>query len=249
MNLEQDVLLGRDLARRARAGAAAAALLAALLAGAVLLQAAIDSHHPRRRVEKLLYLPSGRFLKPAVLGFDNVAADWLWLRAIGYFGGHYMADRNYPWLAHMLNLITDLDPRFSIVYYFGGIVLAIEAGQVDESIRLLEKGMLNLPHEWKYPFYLGFDHFYYKGDLVKAGDYISRAARLPGHPEYLPRLAASLYAKAGRMEDAIAFLEALSLTVEDERLRMNIWAKIQDLKAGRIPHSLDKVLQSRPGAK
>ena len=40
--------------------------------------------------ETLLYLPSGRFLKPAALGFDELLADFLWVKAVTYFGGHLM---------------------------------------------------------------------------------------------------------------------------------------------------------------
>jgi hypothetical protein len=208
----------------------------------VILQWDIDRRFPRRRVEKLLYLPSGRFLKTAVLGYGNLVADYYWFQTIGYFGGHYLADQKYPWLAHILNLVTDLDPRFGVVYSFGGVVLALEAQQVDESIALLEKGMVNLPGNWKLPFYAGFNYFYFKGDLSRAAPLIERAATLPGHPEYLPRLAATLYARAGRVGDAIAFLETVMKSVDDERLRENIRQKIEDLRRGRVPASLDRVV-------
>ncbi len=217
-------------------------LLVSLAGSAVLLQAGLGERFPRRKVEKLLYLPNGKYLKPAVLGYDLITADYLWLKTIGYFGGHYMADKKYPWLAHILNLVTDLDPRFRAAYYFGGIVLAIETQQVDESTALLKKGMRNFPAVWKFPFFVGFNYFYYKGDAATAAAYISRAATLPESPEYLPRLAASLYAKAGRTEDALAFLETMERTVEDERLRSNIRRKIEDLLAGRTPKSLDQIL-------
>lgn len=65
--------------------------------------------------------PSGKFLKPLALGYDQVVADLLWMKTISYFGGHFMSDKQYPWLAHMLNLIIDLDPRFDFPYYFGGL--------------------------------------------------------------------------------------------------------------------------------
>jgi hypothetical protein len=230
-------------ARPAARMALVAFLALAVLGGAVFqIQALMDDAFPRRRVEQLLYLPSGAHLRPAVLGFDLVTADYFWLKTIGYFGGHYMADRKYPWLAHILNLVTDLDPRYRVVYYFGGLVLAVEASQVDESTALLKKGMKNLPEVWKFPFFVGFNYLYYKGDAASAAEYISRAATLPESPEYLPRLAASLYARSGRTDAAVAFLQTMERTVDDERLRGNLRRKIEDLKAGRIPPSIEKAL-------
>lgn len=216
--------------------------------GAVLgFQRLIETDYRRRKIEKLLYLPTGKFIKPAVLGYDDFAADYFWLKTIGYFGGHYMADHKYPWLAHILNLVTDLDPRYSIAYYFGGVVLAVEANDVAASTALLKKGMRNLPDRWKYPFFIGFNSFYYEADLATAAVYIEKAATLPGHPEYLPKLAASLYARAGKVEAAIEFLERVYDSLEDERLRSNILAKINDLKAGRLPVGLEKILKDKEG--
>lgn len=162
--------------------ATASALMVLFLGLAVFTQAAIDRTWTRRKVERLLYLPKSEHLRLLTLGFDEVAADYFWLRTIGYFGGQYMADKRYPWLAHILQLVTDLDPRFSIVYYFGGIVLAMEAHQVDESNALLAKGMRHLPDNWKFPFFIGFNHFFFKGDFLAASGYIEQAARLPGIP-------------------------------------------------------------------
>ncbi|MFH1625453.1 MAG: hypothetical protein ABID54_09915, partial [Pseudomonadota bacterium] len=87
--------------------------------------------------ESLLYLPSGRFLKPAALGFDELLADFLWVKAVTYFGGHYLTDKRYEWLYHILDVTTTLDPRFEYVYEFGGIILSIEGNQIKESIALL----------------------------------------------------------------------------------------------------------------
>ncbi len=222
-------------------------VLVALLASLISTQAFIDRSYRRRKVEKLLYLPSGRFLKPAVLGFDGLAADYYWLMTIGYFGGHYLSDQKYPWLPHILDLVTDLDPRFSIAYSFGGIVLAAEADRVDASDALLRKGMNVFPGNWKYPFFLGFNRFYYGGDLADAARWLAQASRLPESPEYLPRLVASLYAKAGRVEDAVSFLETVRDTVDDTRLRANIQGKINDIKAGRLPEGLAILLRERKG--
>ena len=53
-------------------------------------------------------------------------------------------DRNYTWLAHLLDVVTTLDPLYQYPYEFGGVVLAAEMGDVNKSIALLKKGMKNV---------------------------------------------------------------------------------------------------------
>jgi hypothetical protein len=215
------------------------------LAAALTLQGYLDHSFRRRRVENLLYLPNGRLLKTLVLDFDSVAADYYWLRTIGYFGGHFMADKKYPWLGHMLELVTDLDPRLGVAYYFGGIVLAMEVKDVPASNHILLKGMVNLPDNWKYPFFLGFNYFFHDGDLPLAAWYLERASLLPGRPEYLLKLVASLYARAGMTENAITFLNTVLETVEEEHVRQGIRQKIEDLRAGNLPQGLERILTDK----
>lgn len=223
--------------RRATAVLLAAGLLA-LLAAQALVQRGFERAWPRRAFEQQLYIPSGRHLKAFALGFPDLAADLLWIRAIGYFGGHALTDREYPWLHNILDQVTNLDPAFRFPYLFGGITLAIEESTAEQSIVLLRKGMTQYPGDWRFPFYIGFNAFYHQQDPERAAAYMRYAASLPGGPEYLPRLAASLTAESGRAEAAIRFLTTLAEGARDESARANILQKIEDLRAGRTPAPL-----------
>src|SRR5215510_12440046 len=61
--------------------------------------------------KEFVYVPDAHLLRPMALGYNNVLADLLWFRTISYFGEHYRGNRQYPWLARMCDLVTDLDPR------------------------------------------------------------------------------------------------------------------------------------------
>jgi hypothetical protein len=198
----------------------------------------IDQSHQQDKDERLLYLPSGRFLRPACLGFDSLVADLLWIKAISYFGGHYLTDRSYKWLYHILDLVTTLDPQFRYPYEFGGIILALEGGSPEQSTLLLKKGIKHYPEYWRLYFYLGFNLFYYQGDFQSASRYITKAAQLPGHPPYLPRLAASLLTTSGQKNTALSFLKQLYENTEDEWLKHQIKMKIDDIVAGNLPETL-----------
>lgn len=219
-----------------------------ILAGAIFfsyqVQKKIEVISPSGSPETLLYLPSGKYLKPLMIGFDQIAADLLWLKVVSYFGGHYLTDKSYPWLYHILDLTTTLDPYFRLPYEFGGVVLSVEKTDVSQSNALLMKGIRYYPDYWRLPFYLGFNYFFYLKDPETAALYISRAASLPGHPPYLPKLAASLYAHAGHKDIALSFLNQIYQNAEDPALKESISQKISDLQEGKLPSSLGEVLEA-----
>lgn len=223
---------------RVRRTATTVVLLLALLAAQAGLQRSFEQAWRGRRIENLLYLPSGRHLKALTLGFSNLAADVLWIKAIGYFGGHALTDKDYPWLHHILEQLTTLDPTFAYPYLFGGVTLSVERESADESSALLAKGMTRYPGEWRYPFYIGFNAFYLERDPERAAVFMSHAASLPLAPEYLPHLAASLTAESGRLDAAVRFLETMAESAREEWMRDKIRQKIADLRAGRIPESV-----------
>ena len=219
-----------------------AGLLILLFVSQATVQGHFEALFPSKRIESLLYLPKGEQLKIMSLGHRNLLADVLWMKAIGYFGGHHMTDQEYPWLYHILDQVTSLDPLFRQAYSFGGVVLSLEEGSAPQSVALLRKGMDYFPADWRLPFYIGFDYFYYFKDADKAADYIHLAAMLPGHPQYLPRLAASLLSKSGRLGAAIAFLRTVAANTADDGVRQGIERKIESLERGEIPKSLEKFL-------
>lgn len=202
------------------------------------LQKKIEVIAPVNQPETLLYLPSGKYLKPLMLGFDQIAADILWIKAVSYFGGHYLTDKSYQWLYHILDLITTLDPYFRYPYEFGGVILSMEKGDVEQSNKLLEKGLKYHPEYWRLPFYLGFNYFFYLKDFEKAAHYISEAAKLEGHPPYLPKLAASLFAHLGQKDIAMTFLNQMYQSMEDPIIKEMLSQKIEDLKEGLLPKTL-----------
>ena len=193
----------------------------------------LDEKYPVREVETFLYLPSGTFLKGAALGYDEMLGDLLWIKAVGYFGGHVNTDRNYTWLAHLLDVVTTLDPLYQYPYEFGGIVLAAEAGEVDQSIALLKKGMENVskddPRYWYFPFFLAYDYMYHKDDYLTAAHYLEQAIKFPQSPSYLPQLVARLYANADSPEVAVAFLREMIKATEKQALKNRLTERLHQV--------------------
>lgn len=191
-----------------------------------------------------MYIPSGQFLKPFTLGFNQLIADYFWIKTISYFGDHLMSDREYPWLYHMLDLVTTLDPNFIWPYYFGGIVLSVEAKQVEESNLILKKGMAHHPGVWKFPFYIGFNYWFHYNNPREAASYIEKAAGLPGAPDYLKTFPARLYSEAGKNAAAVRFLMEMLKNTQEPRLRAKIEKRIKDILHGGM-ETPKKPLSSR----
>lgn len=191
---------------------------------------------------EVVYVPEARHLKPLALGWHNVLADVLWFRTISYFGDHYETDRVYPWLARMCDLVTDLDPRAQHVYRFAGLILPWEADQVDEGIRLLEKGVQHLPDDWMLQYHLGMAYYFFRQDESKAAEHVGRAARLPGVHPVVARLAALLGAKQRGAETTLAFLNEMRSQADSDQMRDVLDRSITEAQAASDLERLDGVI-------
>jgi len=192
-----------------------------LLACVGWLQGELDLRQDRTvvQIEGLAQLPKGEYLKPALLGYDHLGADFLWLRLIQVIGKKRNSADEYEWMYHALDVITTLDPQYAYAYYAGGVILGDLANRPDLSIRLLEKGVSANPEVWNIPFLLGYNYYFLLGDPSKGAEYIMEAARRPDGPSYLPGLATRMAAEAGNPDTALAFLEARLTDTHDPEMR------------------------------
>jgi hypothetical protein len=156
------------------------------------------------------WLPSGKAVRAVSFGQRLSLADLYWLRTVMYVGeGTLAPKRGWEGLYPLGEIVTDLDPRFGYAYQVIGSNLSGIAGKVEQSNRLLEKGMRNVPDRWMLPFLYAFNKFFYEDDFVTAAQYARRAAEIGNRP-HLALLAANLSLSANTEEEyraAIAFLE------------------------------------------
>ncbi len=180
------------------------AIFAALFAGVVALQ-----HRNFRNVrayrpfQEKLFLPSGENLKLAALGFDNLYADLLWLRAIQAFGGKwYVINNDMTPILHYFDVVTDLDPQFIEAYKMGNLVIGDEGGDFPRSLEILRKGMVKNFGVWELP-YLGiYNTVFQMNDYDQARFFALMAERCPGRPEFVARMQEFVERRAGRLEIA-----------------------------------------------
>jgi hypothetical protein len=222
-----------------------AVVLIMILSGAtVTTHAIVDHQRPSQvRFKKLSYLPNGDYLKMAVLGYRQVAADLIWLEVLQHFGVREQDTEGYLWAYHAVDVLTDLDPHFIFSYQAAGTVLAIWAKRAQESVAILEKGMRHNPQEWILPFLLGYDYYFELHDPETAGRYFRLAAMLPGSPNYLADLATKMSVESGNPEVALEFLQRLYDKAEAERTREGLAQRMKEVIAERNIRVLEDVVR------
>ena len=195
---------------------------------------------PAARAQELSYLPSGDYLKVAVLGYRQLAADLIWLKTIQYLGERTQTKQGYRWAYRATDVLTDLDPKFSSAYLITGMILGIWANLPDETIAILEKGAKHNPEVWQLPYMLGYEYYYEKHEPGLAAKYFQMASGLEGAPAYLTNLAARMTVEAGSPEAALEFLQRMYLQVQDEQIREGLANRIRQAQVERDIHVLER---------
>jgi hypothetical protein len=224
------------------------ALVGALLTGAAFLQRLReDRYQAVAEAEDSLDVTSGNTLKHLTAGYNAVASDLYWIRAIQYYGGIKLAQPSsassgglaaapdYRLLYPLLDLTTTLDPRFNIAYRFGAIFLAEPrpggAGRPDLAIALLEKGLRERPDKWEYMQDIGFVYYWWRQDYRSAADWFARAGERPGAPWWLRSLAATTLAEGGDRQSSRVMWEALRESAEIDWLKRDAERRLLQLQA------------------
>jgi hypothetical protein len=210
----------------------------------------------------VLHVPSGPAARVAALGHRTSLSDLYWLSTVQYIGEPRAEARGWEKLFPLVDLVTDLDPRHGYAYQTAGIVLS-SAGLLEESDRILEKGIeRGPPGWWTFPYYLAFNAWFYRGDYAAGARWAELAARTPGASPNVSHMAVSLASKSGTPEQALEMIRELRATVKDEvsASRLEEQEKLALLerdaqrlerlvatfreRAGRDPGDLDELVQA-----
>ena len=225
-----------------------AVLVLALGAGAGALQRERERRYPEPTIDTAsLYFTSGATLRRLTAGYNALAADLYWIRAIQYYGDmkrRLSGDRargdrpdeeaaDYRLLYPLLDLTTSLDPRFNIAYRFGAIFLA-EAhpggpGRPDLAIALLEKGLQERPDKWEYMQDIGFVHYWWRHDYQAAAQWFDRASQVPDAPWFLRSLAATTLAEGGDRQSSRTMWESILASAEIDWLKHDAERRLMQL--------------------
>ncbi len=194
------------------------------------------------------FAPSPEGAPYLALGYREAAADVLFVRLRGYFGGF---ENTADSIAELCEAIVALDPRFHRPYEYCGGAMTLARQGVDQSsylraAALLERGAREFPNDWRLPNLAGQIYtqdlqsddpkqvraWQEKGTLL-----VESAIRRPGAPADLADWAAVMRTKFGQRERAIRELREVLLTTPETAARKALierLAKLQDQNADAI---------------
>jgi hypothetical protein len=224
-----------------------------------------------RQDADLLFFSSPALVQKMALGYEGLLADFYWMRTIQYYGRRDQADQRavrYKNLFALLDITTTLDPNLLDAYHAGSCFLAeadpVGAGQPQQAIRLLDKGIRTHPREWRLLYDKGFVHYWYLKDYKTAGEVWQAVSRLPDAPRWTTSLAAMSLSKGGAVEIAIDLWERqyresdradvrenarnhlLSIRVSQELSQLNALTDTFKQQTGSYPSSLKELLRGQP---
>lgn len=103
--------------------------LALVLAGVFFSQVATGVNAAKydqeeyRRVQHPDFIPSRASVGVFAAGYDMAVGDRYWLETVQYVGGHAAGGEYRAYLAALLGLVTDIDPRMQSAYLLGQTLL------------------------------------------------------------------------------------------------------------------------------
>ncbi|MCX5708732.1 MAG: hypothetical protein NTY14_07195 [Candidatus Omnitrophica bacterium] len=189
------------------------------------------SHLTENRIkvakQNFYFVPSIKYLSLTSATHKTFFAYLFFIRGILDLSEPFSSTTNrMDYLLANFKAAGTLEPELTRAYFFGGIVVPVTRGDTVKAIAFLEEAGSSRPNDWKFPFWIGLNYLEL-GDYLRAAEYYQKAARLPGSPNYLKTNLPFIYYQSGEFNQGIAYLQALMLSLDDQRLIEIIKRKIE----------------------
>jgi tetratricopeptide (TPR) repeat protein len=178
---------------------------------------------------QMLYLPSGKYLKPASFGYYAIFADFIYLWSIQYYGDPGFHPR-MEYLKHTYDIITELDPRYMDAYQTGALFMFYEGRNPKGGLQLLDQGLEKNPEQWILPLDAGFYCMMRLGDKKLAAEYFEKAAKIPRAHSLAKRALASMRFKLGDKVTALHLWMEVLDTAENATIKQSAYQQVHDLR-------------------
>ena len=124
-----------------------------------------------------------------------------------------------------------------------GALVSGARNDMEKALRVLGRGREQYPADWRFPFYMGFTHYFSLGDGMAGGRAMAEAARLPGSPAYLPGLASRMLSEAREPEVALALLAPIVRQESDPARRAVLSRRIREVTVERDLQVLERAVE------
>lgn len=178
---------------------------------------------------QLLYLPAGKYLKPAAFGYDLMLADFIYLWSIQYYGDPGFHPR-LEYLRHTYEIITELDPSFLDAYQTGALFMFFEGRNPEAGLELMDRGLERNPNEWIIPADAGYYCMMNLRDYNRAAAYFDKAAHVPGVPAQARRMVAAMKFRSGDRLQSYLIWKDIYETSKKPSIKQVAYHHMHDLK-------------------
>lgn len=180
------------------------------------------------------YIAPPTVITSLAIGLKVQVADSFWLRAIQDF--EYCSQpindrecRGKSWLFLIMDLITDMDPKFFYAFYSGSLALTVVISDYEGASRIFDKGIPLFPKKWTFQYAAGYHAYFEEKDKIKASHLFYMASE-NGAPDWLKVTAGRLAKEGGDLDASEKILQQMIATSEDPKLVERLKEKLRDLK-------------------
>lgn len=196
-----------------------------------------------------------------VMSFGQLPAvvDWFWLKTLQDPILTHVTRGNHPAIFYTLDLVTELDPKFTYAYSIGATLVSVIRDDGPGALHLALKGLKfqheELPKyseefrerywqaEWSIPVLLGYIYLFDMEDISGAAKAFTEAAQIPGAPGYLPLLAKQFSEPDGLYKVGIRVLGHMIDGSSDPDVKRRLNQKREWLQVNQFLHHLNRQFQ------
>lgn len=196
------------------------------------------------RQGEVVYVPDDQIVRVLTLGYNQAAADLLWLRTVDYFAQNFRGKRTYRWLNYFLEQILRFDPKFGAVYHWAGANVLygsfFKREDVLASNHFYALALERFPDDYEAAYRLALNYMVElrtddpeeKRRFQEIGlGYLELAAQQPKAPPQMRNLAASFSRQLGHTQLAQQYLLDQYMHAEDELTRASLLDRLHSLDA------------------
>jgi hypothetical protein len=166
---------------------------------------------------------------------------------VQYFGRKRMIhSSHFEILGPLLRITTELDPHLLIAYRFGSIFLAEKppggAGQPEEALQLIRRGIVANPEYWRLWEDLGFIYYWDLRDYETAARVFRIGSERPGAMVWMKVMAADVAAKGGEIGTSRALWSEIYRHADNDQVRQSAREHLTALETQQELKRLDSLL-------
>ena len=186
-------------------------------------------------------LPPPGTARALSLGYRELFADLVWMRALVYYGSSWGGDGDLSQVEEMADLIIELDPWFEPVYLWAPYAVVYRQGEATQaeyrsSVRYLEQAMARFPHDYRHFWTAGSRYFL---DLQSEDPHVTRryrergaqlmeeAMRKANAPTELATMAATMRSRLGQHQRALDNLKQMIAMTENAGARRKLVERLR----------------------